>query len=179
MDESPEWQRLRERIATVSYPKGLTIPYQATPPIIEAALKGSVDLCRLALYLEPYVPSRAFEYAALGGSVACMHFLLSVEKKISQTGKSNVLQGALYGTRPIEMIGYLLEHARFTLHDWNPALYRSGETVPEWAWDLQRRLAARQLGHQAAKRALKHAGVHKDVIPLICQMILKSEVGKW
>lgn len=170
--------------AVEALPNPSGIPFQNTlyqhGLLVRAAFKGSVELCKIVWDLNPFMPSRALEYAAFGGSIACVQFLLSKQPpKLYPAEKANMIHEALRGARPVEMIGYLLEHARFSLYDWNPVFYNSGEAVPDWAWDLQRRLAVRELGHQAAKRALKHTGMHKDLIPMICQMILKSEVGNW
>jgi hypothetical protein len=169
--------------AVDALPNPAGIPFQNTPYqqglLVQAAFKGSVELCKMVWDLNSFMPSRALEYAAFGGSIACVQFLLSKQPKLSPAGKANMIHEALRGVRPVEMIGYLLEHARFSLRVWNPVFYKPGEAIPDWAWDLQRRLAARELGYQAAKRALKHAGMHKDLIPMICQMILKSEVKKW
>lgn len=51
--------------------------------------------------------------------------------------------------------------------------------APFWASLYVRCLAARRLATRATERALKHAGLHKDVVPLIVQMVANLEVYEY
>jgi hypothetical protein len=51
--------------------------------------------------------------------------------------------------------------------------------VPECLVVHQRCLAARQLARRATERALRHAGLHKDMIPVIVRWVAHSDLEKW
>jgi hypothetical protein len=53
------------------------------------------------------------------------------------------------------------------------------DVVPDYLVVRQSCLAARQLARRATERALRHAGLHKDLIPVIVQMVAHSDLKEW
>lgn len=167
----------------------------------KAALKGSLELCKMAFDLRDTgnlctppptdafdlralldsPPSRALEAAICGGSLECVQFVfpkISAVKR-SDACLSNIFMLVVECPHPIPIMKYLLEDAKWSLWNWNPNFYAAGTKLPDWAWDMQHGLAARLLGTRATERALRHAGVHKDIVPIIVQWVKKSQLEKW
>lgn len=168
----------------------------------KAALKGSLELCKMAFDLGATgnlgnppptdafdlralldsPPAKVLEAAICGGSLECVQFVFpKVSAHCWRNGASlsNIFMLVVECCDPVPIMRYLLEDAKWSLWDWNPNFYAPGTRLPDWAWDMQHGLAARQLGTRAVERALRHAGVHKDIVPIIVGWIKKSGLEKW
>lgn len=142
-----------------------------------AARWDRVEACKLLVEANLWFSSYgALQIAAMYDSVNCIRYFLANGTKIKNTNNDMdlaPLQLAINckNARSIKLLmeaGSNLAGTCLNLRN-----------VDDWIKEFQRSLSARQLGQRATKRALQHAKIHKDMIPLIVQWIAQSDPEAW
>ncbi|MEO6077950.1 MAG: hypothetical protein ABIP54_04140 [Candidatus Andersenbacteria bacterium] len=135
-----------------------------------AAHMGRPEICQILLPFFPIAP--ALTQAVKMDNPDCVRVLLnalsSSDDRLTKKETKSLLDRAF--SSGLNAVAKIILDAGYIINT----------VAPTWAHVYVRCLAARRLATRATQRALKHAGLHKDVIPMIVELIAESEVyGQW
>lgn len=133
-----------------------------------AAYVGRPEICQLLLPLFP-IRLGTWNVAIAQHHIECVTLFIhamnaKLTSKLTKREATYLLNVAFF-----EQVS---EIARVIME----AGYGGDKNAPDWAKSYVKQLAVRCLATRATERALKHAGLHKDVVPMIVELVAESEV---